>query len=472
MELPCGLFGSQSVSHTGGPLCFTASLQRQQGLRPIAAWRQGHVAGRQSPSSGLAHSKFVAKRQRSALRGTGNAGTDEPVNTKTPPQMKPLLWFGVLALGVFFVAATAGPGEGDVTTQVLLRLSAVWSFFARVTASFFQLAVAGWLATRLFLPVLAAVDLPKPVARAVTFVCSIIVVYGSILDRSFIFLAALATWAMQGRPTPRSGQADVVNAPPLWSKLSSKLQDFSGSPSRASFRPSQDALRLFDGVDEKDVRVTFWRDSASWCPYCMKTQLFLEERRIPYRVRWVNMQSYGDKPIDFLVKQPNGLLPLAEVDGDIVPESNLILDRLSRSDFEGVELVPRGSDPNRAEAVRMIRFVSTLQKAWMTWLSSPINDGMYEAELCGELDNLNAKLASVQAEGPFVLGHFSIVECHLAPILERMVASLAYFKGFFIRSRQDSPSRWPYIEKWFEAMQARPASCHVGEDKIYCTDVF
>lgn len=45
------------------------------------------------------------------------------------------------------------------------------------------------------------------------------------------------------------------------------------------------ALRLFDESNkEEDVRITFYRDSASWCPYCQKVWMTLEEKRIPYKI--------------------------------------------------------------------------------------------------------------------------------------------------------------------------------------------
>lgn len=51
-------------------------------------------------------------------------------------------------------------------------------------------------------------------------------------------------------------------------------------------------IRLFDESNqEKDIRVTFYRDSASWCPYCQKVWLTLEEKRIPYRVEKINVSS-------------------------------------------------------------------------------------------------------------------------------------------------------------------------------------
>ena len=79
-------------------------------------------------------------------------------------------------------------------------------------------------------------------------------------------------------------------------------------------------LRLFDAKSEDEVRVTFFRDTAAWCPYCQKVWLLLEEKRIPYKVSKINMRSYGDKPAWFLSKVPNGLLPAIEVDGKFMSE--------------------------------------------------------------------------------------------------------------------------------------------------------
>ena len=57
---------------------------------------------------------------------------------------------------------------------------------------------------------------------------------------------------------------------------------------------AQATLRLF-GQPESSVRVTLFRDHHAWCPYCQKVWLWLEFRRIPYRIRKVTMRCYGPK---------------------------------------------------------------------------------------------------------------------------------------------------------------------------------
>ena len=64
-------------------------------------------------------------------------------------------------------------------------------------------------------------------------------------------------------------------------------------------------LRLF-GHSENDVLVTFYRDRHSWCPYCQKIWLWLEFKKIPYRVKKINMFCYGQKKVGSLKKSDLG----------------------------------------------------------------------------------------------------------------------------------------------------------------------
>ena len=66
---------------------------------------------------------------------------------------------------------------------------------------------------------------------------------------------------------------------------------------------SQARLRLF-GCSEAEVRVVLYRDHHAWCPYCQKIWLWLEFKRIPYRIGKVTMRCYGPKGPWFLEKVP------------------------------------------------------------------------------------------------------------------------------------------------------------------------
>ena len=53
--------------------------------------------------------------------------------------------------------------------------------------------------------------------------------------------------------------------------------------------------------------------------------------------------------------------------------------------------------------------------------------------------------------GPFFLANFSTADIAFVPYVERMNASLFYYKGFLLR---DSV-RFPNISKWFDGLETR-----------------
>ena len=53
--------------------------------------------------------------------------------------------------------------------------------------------------------------------------------------------------------------------------------------------------------------------------------MYLEEKRIPYRVSKVPMRCYGSKPAWFSRLSATGLLPVLELDGKVIIESNDII---------------------------------------------------------------------------------------------------------------------------------------------------
>jgi hypothetical protein len=64
-------------------------------------------------------------------------------------------------------------------------------------------------------------------------------------------------------------------------------------------------------------------------------------------------------------------------------------------------------------------------------------------------------------QGPYFLGEeLSMVDVAFAPILERAAASLAYYKGLYIRGKGEFPG----VEAWFDAMETRPASIATRSD--------
>lgn len=63
--------------------------------------------------------------------------------------------------------------------------------------------------------------------------------------------------------------------------------------------------------------------------------------------------------------------------------------------------------------------------------------------------------------GPYFLGNaLSLVDITFAPFLERMAASLLYYKGFKVHGA----GRWPMLDRWFAAMYGRETFRGIASD--------
>ena len=175
--------------------------------------------------------------------------------------------------------------------------------------------------------------------------------------------------------------------------------------------------------------------------------MLLEEKRVPYRVEKINMRCYGDKPRGFLAKVPSGMLPVVELDGVVLTESDRIIAALEAA-FPERPMVPPAL---QEEVGPLLRLERELFSAWMGWLTSSWDDA---GNRRGFEDVLaRVALALQRHPGPYFLPELSLVDLQYAPFLERMEASLLYYKGYRVRDRQ----RWPNVVEWFEGMEERPA---------------
>jgi len=232
------------------------------------------------------------------------------------------------------------------------------------------------------------------------------------------------------------------------------VQDYENGPTS-----SQSLLRLF-GQKEADIRVTLYRDNHAWCPYCQKVWVWLEEQQIPYRVKKTTMFCYRPKDQWYLQIVPNGFLPALELDGKLITESDVILQNLE-NDF-GPLYAPL-SDKTVVELRRLER---RLFAAWCQWLCYKRNR---KSELAAQ-ENFQSILKNVEEKlegtpGPFFLQEFSCVDVIFLPFLERMSASLYYYKGFNMRNK----SYWPRISRWFESFELR--SSYRGSQSDFHTHV-
>ncbi|MGB3296951.1 MAG: glutathione S-transferase family protein [Phormidesmis sp.] len=231
-------------------------------------------------------------------------------------------------------------------------------------------------------------------------------------------------------------------APLSWSELAD-LTDFSvdtvNGPTNAQAR-----LRLF-GRDEADVRVTLYRDNHAWCPYCQKVWLWLEEKQIPYRIEKVTMFCYGTKETWYTRKVPSGMLPALELDGRMITESDDILMALENA-FGSL-----GPGMQYAAVLPLRQLERLLFRAWCGWLCQPAGwfgqEPQRQAQFVGVVTKVEAALG--QTAGPYFLADFSTADVIFTPYVERMNASLYYYKGYSLREEN------PRLSAWFDAMESR-----------------
>ena len=231
-------------------------------------------------------------------------------------------------------------------------------------------------------------------------------------------------------------------APLSWTELAS-LTDFQIDSVNGSTN-AQATLRLF-GHPEADVRVTLYRDHHAWCPYCQKIWLWLEEKQIPYRIEKVTMFCYGEKEMWYKRKVPSGMLPAIELDGRIITESDDILIALEQV-FGSLGLGM--SDPLVIPVRRLERL---LFRAWCEWLCRPISSERQEQRYREQFKEVMTKVEEVlgSTPSPYFLAEFGTADVIFTPYVERMNASLYYYKGYSLREEN------PHMSNWFDAMESR-----------------
>ena len=248
----------------------------------------------------------------------------------------------------------------------------------------------------------------------------------------------------------------MTTTPLTWQQLT-ELTDFAIDPVNGNTN-SQSTLRLF-GQTEADVRVTLFRDNHAWCPYCQKIWLWLEEMQIPYRIQKVTMFCYGKKESWYKRKVPSGMLPAVELDGQIITESDDIL--LALEKVFGVLYL--GMEDPRVIPLR--RLERLLFRAWCAWLCYrtifPGQEKGNRQQFIQTVAMVEKALASTP--GSYFLEEFSTVDVIFTPYVERMNASLYYYKGYSLREEN------PHLSAWFDAMETR--STYRGTQSDFHTHV-
>ncbi len=204
------------------------------------------------------------------------------------------------------------------------------------------------------------------------------------------------------------------------------------------------SLRLFN-KSESDAVVTLYRDNHAWCPYCQKVWLWLELKKIPYRIKKITMRCYGDKERWYLQKVPTGMLPAIEIQNHVITESDDILFVLE--EIYG----PLGQSLNEQKVLENRRLERELFSSWCNWLC---RNSLFQAQEEKKKDNFknvanklekelqkntSGWLTPISTENGEKPGSADVI---FISYIERMNASLAYYKGYSLREEHPSINIW------------------------------
>uniref|UniRef100_A0A1D1YMH2 Glutathione S-transferase DHAR2 n=1 Tax=Anthurium amnicola TaxID=1678845 RepID=A0A1D1YMH2_9ARAE len=154
------------------------------------------------------------------------------------------------------------------------------------------------------------------------------------------------------------------------------------------------------------------------CPFSQRVLLTLEEKKIPYEMKLINV---GDKPQWFLEINPEGKVPVINFgDGKWIADSDVITQLIEEKYPEPSLVTPP-------------EFASVGSKVFSSFVeflkSKDPNNGSEQ----GLVDELHALDEHLKDHGPFVNGaNISAVDLSLAPKLYHLDVALGHFKSWTI----------------------------------------
>ena len=210
-------------------------------------------------------------------------------------------------------------------------------------------------------------------------------------------------------------------------------------------------LRLFN-KNKTDAKLIFYRDRHAWCPYCQKIWLWLEFKKIPYKIEKINMYCYGEKEKWYLNKVISGKLPAIELNGQIITESDNIIDFLEK------EYGALGSSIYSNKLAKTRKIERNIFRSWCDWLCRSnffnFENNLKKFNMIKNLEELE-KLLSQSSSG--FIDPVNITPNKLQPgtgdiifipYIERINASLFYYKGYKLRKE------FPLINKWLTLLES------------------
>ena len=209
-------------------------------------------------------------------------------------------------------------------------------------------------------------------------------------------------------------------------------------------------LRLFN-KNKTDAKLIFYRDRHAWCPYCQKIWLWLEFKKIPYKIEKINMYCYGEKEKWYLKKVISGKLPAIEFNGQIITESDNIIDFLEK------QYGALGSSIYSNKLAKIRKIERDIFRSWCEWLCRKkffkFDNVLKKNNMIKSLEELEQLLSHSNSGfiDPVNLsldkGQPGTGDIIFIPYLERINASLFYYKGYKLRKE------FPLINKWLTLLE-------------------
>lgn len=231
--------------------------------------------------------------------------------------------------------------------------------------------------------------------------------------------------------------------------------------------------RLVPPLPSVQPKLTLFRDTNGWCPFCERVWVALRLKGIPYDEVLVNLQ---DKPQWYLDMVPSGQVPAVELHDEqyragqpgtsaqgLIPESANILTLLDES-FPGAVTLATGS-PSETAALAA---AEALLSSSFAYSYSARNASLSEDEKAGRKATFMMGLRDVEAllstgegsgghGGPFLAGaHVSYVDLMAIPMLERYRYQLQFLAGADAPQLYDHAA-FPGLAGWYDAMDGLEA---------------
>lgn len=170
------------------------------------------------------------------------------------------------------------------------------------------------------------------------------------------------------------------------------------------------------------------------------------------------MFCYGNKESWYKKIVPSGMLPAVQIDGQTITESDEIVEALE-STFGPLNGQSMNDDNVKANR----KLERELFSAWCQWLCYQARSENQENGAKNQFISIAKKVERQleKTQGPYFLDEFGTSDLIFVPYVERMNASLFYFKGYDLRKEH------PKLGQWFDAMETR--ECYRGSQSDFIT---